>query len=216
MGTDNYNDNVFINCPFDDEFEPLLHAYIFTVLDCGFIPRCSRELDDATEFRLSSIVGLIRECRYGIHDLSRVELDKKNNLPRFNMPLELGIFYGAKHFGGSIEKRKQCIILEKNKYRYHKFISDMAGIDVTAHNNSMRRSIAAIRNWLVTASRRKTIPPGDEIDRRFKQFRLEIKKICKHQGRDYGSMPFVELTRNMSDWLNLNQVVHKPLFGSDA
>ena len=66
MGTDNYNDNVFINCPFDDEFEPLLHAYIFTVLDCGFIPRCSRELDDATEFRLSSIVGLIRECRYGI------------------------------------------------------------------------------------------------------------------------------------------------------
>jgi hypothetical protein len=128
------------------------------------------------------------------------------------MPFELGIFYSAKHYCGVNHKKKRSIVLEKNKYRYQKFISDIAGIDVTAHNNSVKGSILAIRNWLVTTSRRQSIPPGDEIDRRYKQFHRDLKKICKLQGRNYNSMPFVEMTRNMSDWLSLNQLVHKPLF----
>lgn len=212
MATNNYNDNVFINCPFDDGFAPLFRAFTFTVLDCGFIPRCSLELDDATEFRLESIIKIIRECRYGIHDISRIELDEKSKLPRFNMPFELGIFYSAKHYGGVTHKNKRCIILERNKYRYQKYISDIAGIDITPHKNSEKVSILSIRNWLVTSSRRTTIPDGDEIHRRYKQFQRDLKKACKNEDRDYNSMPFVEVTRNMSDWLSLNQLVHKPLF----
>ncbi len=212
MATSNYNNNVFINCPFDEKFAPLFRALTFTVLDCGFIPRCSLEIDDATEFRLYAIIKLIRNCRYGIHDISRVELDVKSNLPRFNMPFELGIFYSAKHYGGASHKNKQSIILEKNKYRYQKYISDIAGIDITPHSNSEKASILSIRNWLVTSSRRTTIPDGDEIYRRYKQFKRDLKKACKNEGRDYNSMPFVEITRNMSDWLSINQLVHKPLF----
>ena len=209
-----YNDQVFINCPFDDKYLNLFRACTFAILDAGFIPRCSREVDNATRSRLDAIVQIIQECRYGVHDLSRVEVDAQSNLPRFNMPFELGIFYAAKHFGSTLQKRKHCLVLEKQKYRYQKFISDIAGIDVTPHRNAQKTLILAVRNWLVTASRRTTIPPGEEMNNRFKMFNSVMRTACRRRSIDYDSMPFVELVKNMSDWLLLNQTVHAPLFRS--
>jgi len=54
---------------------------------------------DSSEFRLDKIYSMIGDSNYGIHDISRVELGLESKLPRFNMPLELGIFLGAKKYG---------------------------------------------------------------------------------------------------------------------
>ncbi len=213
MAASSYNNYVFINCPFDAQYVNMFRACTFAILDAGFIPRCSMEVDNAAEFRLEAIIRIIRECRYGIHDLSRVELDSKSNLPRFNMPFELGVFYSAKHFGNAPQKRKVCLIVEKQKYRCQKFISDIAGIDVTPHQNTQKILILAIRNWLVTASRRTNIPPGEQIVGRFRTFQSDMRRVCKDRSLDYDSMPFVELVKNMTDWLRVNQTVHVPIFG---
>lgn len=207
-----YSNQVFINCPFDKEYIKIFQAIVFAVLDCRFVPRCSWEVDDATEFRLRAIVKLIKQCKYGIHDLSRVELDVKTKLPRFNMPFELGIFYGAKFFGGNRDQSKNCIVLEKNKYRYHKFISDLSGVDVTDYNNSIRKVIIAIRNWLMTASRRRTIPEGSMVYSRYQKFQFDFLKACKTQRIDGDTMPFIELTHNVADWRKINRRGHRPLF----
>ena len=90
MQSNKYSDQVFVNCPFDKEYLSLFRACTFTVLDAGFVPRCSLEIDDGTQFRLEAIMGLIENCKYGVHDLSRVQLDSGSDLPRFNMPFELG------------------------------------------------------------------------------------------------------------------------------
>jgi len=208
-----HNDQVFINCPFDGQYVNMFRACVFAILDAGFIPRCSKEVDDATQFRLAAIVDMIRDCRYGVHDLSRIELDAHSHLPRFNMPFELGVFYSAKHFGGAQQKRKQCLVLEKQKYRYQKFISDIAGIDVTAHQNSEKTLILAIRDWLVTSSRRTTIPPGREMHSRFTAFQSGMRRACSQKSLDYDEMTFIELVHNMTDWLRVNQAVHVPIFG---
>ena len=34
-----YDENVFINCPFDGEYQPLFRALVFAVQICGFVPR---------------------------------------------------------------------------------------------------------------------------------------------------------------------------------
>ena len=214
MGNSNYNDQVFINCPFDHAYLSMFRACTFTVLDAGFIPRCSWEIDNATEFRLGAIVDIIRECRYGIHDISRTELDSQSKLPRFNMPFELGIFYSAKHFGTSPQKRKKCLILETKKYRYQKFISDLAGIDITPHANRQNALIKGVRNWLVTASTRSTIPPAVEIEKRFRIFQRLMRQTCKERNVDYDTMPFLEVVHNMTDWLKINQTSHDPIFKS--
>jgi hypothetical protein len=212
MSSVGYNDQVFINCPFDREFLDIFRAFCFTILDCGFVPRCSLEIDDASQFRLKAIIDMIEDCKYGLHDLSRVEIDKKSKLPRFNMPFEFGIFYGAKMLGNRKHKNKQCVVMEKEKYRYQKFISDISGIDVTPHGHSVKRTILGLRNWLVTASRRTSIPPAEQIYSRYLKFQRDLEKICKTKGIDHRTMPFIETVQNMTDWLKLNQILKQPLF----
>jgi len=50
-----YDYNVFINCPFDDAYRPIFEALVFAVHDCGYIARCSLEVDDASEVRIDKI-----------------------------------------------------------------------------------------------------------------------------------------------------------------
>ena len=104
-------DDVFINGPFDADFNPIFQALIFTIYACGFRPRSARELDDSGQTRIDKLYNIIEECRYGIHDLSRTELDDKYWLPRFNMPLELGLFLGAKRYGDTAQGKKRLLIL---------------------------------------------------------------------------------------------------------
>ena len=122
MATSLYNSSVFINCPFDDEFESIRNAIVFAIYDCGFIPRCALEENNSGNVRFDKIQRIIAKCKFGVHDISRTELDAHNNLPRFNMPLELGVFLGAKRYGGPDQRRKNCLILDREQYRYQQFI----------------------------------------------------------------------------------------------
>lgn len=170
MKSTHYNDNVFINCPFDSDYKMLFDAMIFAVHDCGFIARCALEAGDASQVRIDKIYNIIEDCRYGIHDISRTELDEVTHLPRFNMPLELGIFLGSKRFGVEEQERKKCLVMDKEPYRYQKFISDISGQDIFVHNNNPEEVVKVVRNWLGTASDRQTIPGGSMIWRRFQDF----------------------------------------------
>ena len=109
-----YATNVFVNCPFDEAYKPLFHAIVFTIHECGFVVRCALERSDASELRVKKIYELIESSKYGIHDLSRVDLDKSTNLPRFNMPLELGIFLGAKFLGTAKQRSKNCLVFDEH------------------------------------------------------------------------------------------------------
>ena len=118
MDIEHYAENVFINCPFDDDYLILRNALLFAIFDCGFIPRCTLEEDDSGNVRLNKIQKIISECRFGVHDISRTELDGETQTPRFNMPFELGVFLGAKLFGNKQQKGKVCLVLDRDKYRF--------------------------------------------------------------------------------------------------
>ena len=139
-----YERQIFINCPFDDEYIPLFRVIVFIVQACGYEVRCALESQDAGEVRISKILRLIKHCRMGIHDVSRTALDPVNGLPRFNMPLELGLFLGAAHFGNPVQRKKHALILDTERFRYQKFISDIADQDIKAHGNDPSRVIHAV------------------------------------------------------------------------
>lgn len=117
-----YDRSVFINCPFDADYQRLLNGIVFAVFDCGFIPRCALETGDGGQARIEKIYAIIHECRYGIHDISRTEVDGNPPLPRFNMPLELGIFLGAQRYGNERQPGKVCLVLDRERYRYQKIL----------------------------------------------------------------------------------------------
>ncbi|MEJ0023013.1 MAG: hypothetical protein WDN76_05920 [Alphaproteobacteria bacterium] len=85
---------------------------IFTIFACGLRPRSALKLEDGSQTRIEKRYGIIGECRFGVHDLSRTELDPVNKLPRFNMPLEFGVSLGAKRFGSRDQKSKRCLIMD--------------------------------------------------------------------------------------------------------
>lgn len=196
-----YEDNVFINCPFDDEYKPIFDAVIFAVHDAGFIARCALEVSDAAQNRYEKIVEIISECKYGIHDISRTELDPQNLLPRFNMPLELGIFLGCRKFGNAKHRMKVCLILDREPYRYQKFISDIAGQDIFSHDNDPKKAIDKVRNWLRTASKRTSIPGGGKIYERYTQFEKDLPNICKELNIQIKELTFVDFTYVVTEWL---------------
>ena len=137
--------------PVNADYKSLFDAIVFTVHDCGFVARCVLEAGDASQVRIDKIYNIIADCRYGIHDISRTELDETSCLPRFNMPLELGVFLGAKKFGIEEQQRKKCLVMDREKYRYQKFISDIAGQNVQSHNSSPEEVVKVVRDWLLTA-----------------------------------------------------------------
>lgn len=115
------------------------------------------EDDDGSVNRLAKIMRIIGLCKYGIHDISRIQLSDKK-YPRFNMPYELGLFFGAKNYGTGNQKKKQSLVFEKDKFSYQKFISDLNGIDPKAHGDKPETVIVKVRDWLMTNPRRTKIP----------------------------------------------------------
>ena len=201
MQSSHYNDNVFLNCPFDPVYKRLFDAMVFAVHDCGFVARCALEEEDASQVRIDKIYDIIADCRYGIHDISKIELDENSRLPRFNMPLELGVFLGAKRFGINEQKRKNCLILDKERYRYQQFISDIAGQDIRAHNNDPEGIVKAVRNWLRAASGRKTIPSGSIIWNRYQEFMEDLPQLAQAFELEVKELIFNDYTFMLAEWL---------------
>jgi hypothetical protein len=193
--------DVFINCPFDAEYQDFFWAVVFVVLRSGFRPRCALETDDSSQNRLEKICQIIGQCRYGIHDISRTELDPRSKLPRFNMPLELGLFFGAKRYGGKAQKTKRCIVLDRDKFRYQKFISDISGQDIHSHQGKLEVLLGELASWLRTESQDQTVPGGKRMAVEFSIFKNRLPQICAERHLDPGELTFGDYARMVEQYL---------------
>jgi len=201
-----FDKNVFINCPFDDKYLPLFRAIIFTVHDMGFRSRCALEASNAGNVRIDKIQNIIAECKYSIHDVSRTQLDRTHRIPRFNMPLELGIDLGCKRFGKAHEQEKVVLVMDIARFRYQRFISDISGQDVYAHGGTQRGIVNEVREWLRPEldPRRVVIPSGAEILIRFGKFKRALPSICFRLHWDPDRLGFVDHAYAVASWISAN------------
>lgn len=205
MSAAEYERSVFVNCPFDEKYRHLFEAIVFVVHDCGYVVRCALEVDDASEVRIEKIAKIISDCRFGLHDISRTEPDSATGLPRFNMPFELGLFVGAKRFGGAEQKLKTCLILDVERYRYQTFISDIAGQDIAAHKGDADAAIRHVRDWLSSGTPKSIRTPGGKaIAARYVIFRRELPATCAKVNISVDELTFNDYIAQVEDWLNLN------------
>jgi hypothetical protein len=200
---DTYDPNVFINCPFDRGYPPIFDAIVFAILDCGFRPLCARERMNSAQIRLEKISELIRDSR-SIHDLSRVETNGPYSLPRFNMPLELGIALGCAKFGEGRHRDKSLLVLDRRRYRYHRFVSDLSGQDISEHRNRPARAIEAVRNWLRTESADADIPGPEFITGRYPTFQRELPRLAALTHLNSTNLSYVDYCFTISEWVKAN------------
>ena len=201
-----YDKGVFINCPFDSAYEPLFRGLIFAIHHMKLEPKSALEPSDGGQPRLDKIVVLIESCKYSIHDLSRTENDPIHGLPRFNVPFELGLDLGCKQYGKPLHKHKAALILDIDSYRYRRFISDIAGLDVEAHNGNVSTAIIVVRNWLRQASKTLRVKPpsGTTIYNRYQTFQLALPGLCDELKWDADNLPYADFSWAAYDWIKNN------------
>jgi hypothetical protein len=202
MTIKSYNISVFLNCPFDDIYRPLFDAAVFTITRCKFNVRCALEESDSSEIRLNKIFRMISDCKFGVHDISMTELDIITNLPRFNMPFELGLFLSARHFDN--KQDKICLVFEKQSHTYEKYISDIKGQDISSHNNDPKTLIKKIRDWLDTNSKNIYLPGGSFIWKEYNQFQKWLAKRCKILNLEKKELTFNNYVQLVYEWIELN------------
>lgn len=189
---------VFINCPFDHQFKPLFNAIAFTVLACGFRVRNALEAADSGELRLEKIFRLIEDCSYSIHDLSRVELDRESALPRFNMPIELGIALGFKRFAMR-KAEHRLLIMDARPFRYQSFASDLAGLDIPSHGGRSRDAIRCVRDFL--AIEKRHLPSPNALLSLFSTFEEKLPELVQALKQDVDDLTFVDRVRHAEFFL---------------
>ena len=144
---------------------------------------------------MTKIEEIIRQSRLGIHDVSRTEPGEGHGLPRFNMPLELGLFLGAKRFGGKTHKRKACLVLDREQFRYQVYMSDIAGQDIGSHGGTPAGAIRAVRNWLSHFTDPDVILPGHAtIARRYAAFEAVLPDMLDEYGIELDDLIYNDYT----------------------
>jgi len=204
---DQFERNIFINCPFDDQYEPILNAILFCCVQLGFNPRVATVRMDAGEARIAKICELIETSMLSIHDLSRSQATAIGELSRLNMPFELGVDYGRRRFGDANAATKRFLIMDEQKYRYQKTLSDLAGCDPQYHGGDHERAVRVVRNWLVSEARAERQAPRRIFNAYadFQEWSWEKLRDAGFTDADARDRPAVEQIDEMREWVKIGR-----------
>jgi len=200
-----HENDVFINCPFDQRYTALIRPLLFTVLYVGCTPRLASERFNSGEERLGKICELIQSSRLSIHDISRAKSEKKGEILRMNMPFELGIDFGCRLFGGNDKRNKVFLVLEREKHACDKALSDFSGMDVKNHNDNPEELVREVRNWFVENGMASNRVPATRIWDDFNEFMADFYTRRKNEGfndKDLQMMPIPEYIDFTRAWLS--------------
>ena len=199
-----FNKNVFINCPFDSQYNSLLNPILFTIIYVGFTPQIASQTRDSGEQRINKILSLILNSRYSLHDLSRIRSGRQGEFFRLNIPFELGIDYGCRRTSNGHLRKKRFLVLGANPHDFKRALSDLGGVDAKSHGNDPKKAVIALRNWFVDTVHLRNLPSGSSIWEEFGDFHLDFYNQRKKDGfsrQDIKLTPIAEYIACIRDWL---------------
>jgi hypothetical protein len=179
----NPNTSVFLNCPYDLEYQTLFDSAVLSIVCSGFTPRSALESGTIAEPRMARITRAIFESKYSIHDLSRCRGEGDANLARFNMPLELGIAMARRYLGRRAADKHDWLVLVPAGHPYGRYISDLAGFDPITHDGSERGLILAIMTWLATRVDAVGTLTPQQVHKGLPEFRRATRSLRKTWGQ---------------------------------
>jgi hypothetical protein len=201
-----FEQSVFINCPFDADFDPILQAMMFCIVHLELHPRLSREVNNGAQPRVDTIQNLIEVSKYSIHDLSRSQAREDGDFFRLNMPFELGIDFGCRRFGTPDQRTKSFLILEEQDHRYLRTLSDLRGSDLHFPRGDYKIAIARVRNWLVQVCGLENVAgPSGILDKYsdFQGWHYNHQLSNGFSEADIAEYETMELLTSMQEWHRL-------------
>jgi hypothetical protein len=204
-----FDNSVFVNCPFDDEFAPLLEAMLFCIVYAGLTPRLASEQLEGGASRLDKIVEIVNQCKFSVHDLSKCRASTAGEYLRMNMPFELGLDMGFRKGPGEDTNGKKFVIFEAEPYDLKRALSDLAGTDVEFHRNNFQTLIQKLRNFL-RVEVGIDLPGAAKLETDYYTFQgwMTEKKIDSgHTEEEATRLPTRERLDEMFAWVELGKPV---------
>ena len=163
--------SVFLNVPYDYGYERSFIALISALVSLGRKPRCVLEIHERGQGRLKRLIDLLASSRISIHDLSRVGVPV-----RFNLPFELGLACALSAYGGEHD----FVIMEKERHRLDRTLSDLKGQDPYIHEGKPRILISCVLDALGNEG---TEPDPREVYGLWKNLWVLAVSLKKQHGR---------------------------------
>lgn len=92
------------------------------------------------------------------------------------------------------------LILDIERFRFQKFISDLAGMDIHEHAGKPEAAVRETRDWLANVSRRQ-LASGEKIVRSYLQFVADLPGLAAALEFDPKEIPYVDFERIIVGWL---------------
>lgn len=164
---------VFLNVPYDRGYEPRFLALIAAIVCLGRRPYTTLEIPETGDGRLERLFHQIDRCAVSIHDMSRVGLPV-----RFNMPFELGLACAIARYS-SRRPRHRFVTMEAREHRLDRTLSDMKGRDVLVHEGKPRLIVNRVLDVLGT---RSTDPSARDIHAVRRRLAIAVRRLQKESG----------------------------------
>ncbi len=161
---------VFLNIPYDSQFQDLYIAYVVGLTQLGL--DVTATLAHPNQDRLAKIIELIEKCTFSIHDLSRIEASR--GIPRFNMPLELGIALYR-----STKAKHDVYVFESKAFRAQRSTSDINKMDPRIHSGSPKGILSALLSLFWQSDNPMTVP---EMLRSYHAVKVKLPQLLKNAG----------------------------------
>jgi hypothetical protein len=190
-----YEKSVFINCPYDSDFQDLFHAIVLTVSACGMSPRSALETMGQGDPRITRITETLANSKYSIHDLSRFTGEGVANLARSNMPIELGIAIALRYERRDTNRPHNFGIMAPVGSPLRQFASDLLGLDAYLHELTVHSVIRATHFWLQEQPDTPLTNPAATVFGGFDNFKQEI---AARQARALGQINWADIVRAAS------------------
>jgi hypothetical protein len=146
--------SVFLNLPFDQEYESIFVGFVVGLVSLGLEPRSVLELDEDGDGRISRLFRLLQECGSSVHDISY-----RGPGLRYNMPFELGLAYALSRLRPS----HRLVVFEAEKWDLLKTLSDLRGFDPKIHGMKGEKALAMIYECFSSPTIRDAEPRGKQI-----------------------------------------------------
>ncbi|ETD87355.1 hypothetical protein [Rhodobacter capsulatus] len=202
-----FENDVFINCPFDEDYTPLLEALLFCVIYFGLNPRLATERLEGGQNRLDKIYALAKGAKYSIHDLSRCRAKEAGDYARMNMPFEFGVDVGIRRTAADLPSEKKFLIFENEPYETKRTLSDIAGQDIEFQRNDYLLVIKKTRNFFVVEAG-LSLPGAGRIEGDYVTFLGWLLKLKIHEGhtaQEALSLPTPERLEAMRLWIDVGK-----------
>jgi hypothetical protein len=169
--------SVFLNVPFDADYSSLFLALIAGLTGLGRTPRCVLEVPSGGRNRLERVFGLVSSCGASIHDLSRVTLSGDLEVPRFNMPFELGMAFALSQL-----TPHNFFVLEEKAFRLQASLSDLNGHDPHIHEGTSLGILRCVLDCFGTPSGAPPLTALEVMTRRLTKTALKLQRQQRSEG----------------------------------